>query len=160
MAKTKTTLKKKKKGKTPRQLETEVRNKKADAVLELIKKGMSKRKALIDKKMGESTFSHWLNELTPEEIKEKVKIPKANRSRYACARDDRTELKFESIEEDYNETPKRLVTGGIDPAWVQLQKLKIDSKKWELSKLKPNEYGDKVEISGEQDITISFKEKS
>jgi len=57
----------------------------------------------------------------------------------------RVEVKFESIEEDYSEDPQRDSFGKIDSAWVALQRLKIDAKKWELSKLMPKKYGDKIE---------------
>jgi len=66
-------------------------------------------------------------------------------------------IKFESIEQDYSEEPQRdAETGRIDSAWVQLQRLKIDAKKWELSKLNPKKYGDKIqqEHSGELKTTI------
>lgn len=67
--------------------------------------------------------------------------------RYARAMIDRIELKFESIEADYSEEPQRdPETGKIDPAWVNLQRLKIDAKKWELAKLMPKKYGDKLEV--------------
>ena len=67
---------------------------------------------------------------------------------YAQAMMVRAELKFESIEQDYTERPKiDAETGRIDPAWVNLQRLKIDAKKWELSKMLPKKYGDKQETT-------------
>lgn len=77
---------------------------------------------------------------------------------YARAIEARAELKFESIEQDYSEEPQRdAETGRIDSAWVQLQRLKIDAKKWELSKLNPKKYGDKIqqEHSGEVKTTTT-----
>ena len=77
---------------------------------------------------------------------------------YARAIEARAELKFESIEQDYSEEPQRdPETGRIDSAWVQLQRLKIDSKKWELSKMFPKKFGDKVmqEHSGEVKTTTT-----
>lgn len=69
-------------------------------------------------------------------------------NKYAKAMIVRAELKFESIEQDYSEKPKiDPETGKIDPAWVNLQRLKIDAKKWELSKLMPKKYGDKQETT-------------
>jgi hypothetical protein len=70
------------------------------------------------------------------------------RNQYAKAMTVRAELKFESIEQDYSEQPQRDPdTGKIDPGWVSLQRLKIDAKKWELSKLMPKKYGDKQETT-------------
>ena len=77
---------------------------------------------------------------------------------YARAIEARAELKFESIEQDYSEEPQRdAETGRIDSAWVQLQRLKIDAKKWELSKMFPKKFGDKVmqEHSGEVKTTTT-----
>jgi len=77
---------------------------------------------------------------------------------YARAIDSRIEKKFESIERDYEQTPERdQETGKIDPAWVQLQRLKIDAKKWELSKLKPKKYGDKTILAGDEDNPLIIK---
>jgi len=82
------------------------------------------------------TFLDWISE--NEEM----------RNQYANAMNVRAELKFESIEQDYSEEPQRdSETGKIDPGWVSLQRLKIDAKKWELSKLMPKKYGDKQETT-------------
>lgn len=102
-----------------------------------IEEGASLRSILRrDDMPNRNTFFEWLHE--SEE--------KSNR--YARAVDIRTELKFESIEADYMEEPQRdSETGKIDTGWVQLQRLKIDAKKWELGKLKPKKYGDKLDVT-------------
>lgn len=96
---------------------------------------LSLTKALEKVKMHYSTFYDWLD-LDEKECK-----------RYARACEIRNDKKFESIEEDYNETPRLTDEGKIDSAWVALQRLKIDSKKWELSKLQPKKYGDKLDLT-------------
>ena len=111
----------------------------------MIESGKSLRFALSQIPLSSSTFFIWIEE-DPEKSK-----------RYAYVTDIRTDLKFESIEQDYSEEPQRdAETGRIDSAWVQLQRLKIDAKKWELSKLNPKKYGDKIqqEHSGELKTTI------
>ena len=111
----------------------------------MIESGKSLRFALSQIPLSSSTFFIWIEE-DPEKSKH-----------YAYVTDIRTELKFESIEQDYSEEPQRdAETGRIDSAWVQLQRLKIDAKKWELSKLNPKKYGDKIqqEHSGELKTTI------
>jgi len=116
-----------------------------NTVFDIIESGKSLRYALKEVKLSSSTFFIWI-----EEDEEKSK-------QYARATNERTELKFDSIEKDYLEEPQRdPETGRIDSAWVQLQRLKIDSKKWELSKLNPKKYGDKIqtEHSGEIKSTI------
>lgn len=102
-----------------------------------IEEGASLRSILRrDDMPSQRTFFEWL-----KDDEEKVK-------QYARAVDIRTELKFESIEADYMEEPQRdAKTGKIDTGWVQLQRLKIDAKKWELGKLKPRKYGDKLDVT-------------
>ena len=115
-------------------------------IFNMIESGKSLRFALSQIPLSSSTFFIWIEE-DPEKSKQ-----------YAYVTDIRTELKFESIEQDYSEEPQRdAETGRIDSAWVQLQRLKIDAKKWELSKLNPKKYGDKIqqEHSGEVKTTTT-----
>ena len=105
-------------------------------IFEDISKGMSLRKACKNSGIPRITFFDWIDKDQKEA------------DRYARARQQGIEARFESIEEDYIEEPQRdPETGKIDPAWVQLQRLKIDSKKWELSKLAPKKYGDKIDVT-------------
>lgn len=105
-------------------------------ILLKIEMGASLRSVLKEDGMPDAvTFYRWLDKDV-----EKVK-------QYARATELRADAKFDSIEQDYQEEPQRdPETGRIDSAWVQLQRLKIDSKKWELSKLNPKKYGDKVSL--------------
>lgn len=100
-------------------------------ILSEIEEGASLRSILKKEGMpNRKTFLEWIDN---DEVK---------RNQYAHAMDERTELKFESIQSDYMEEPQRdPETGKIDTGWVQLQRLKIDAKKWELGKLKPKKYG-------------------
>lgn len=110
-------------------------------ILNDIEEGASLRSILRREGMpNRKTFFEWVDN---DEVK---------RNQYARAMDERAESKFESIEDDYLEEPQRdPETGKIDTGWVQLQRLKIDAKKWELGKLKPKKYGDKIqnELSGQ-----------
>lgn len=113
-------------------------------IFDLIESGKSLRYALKEVNLSSKSFFDWL-----QEDEEKVK-------QYAYVTDVRTELKFESIEQDYLEEPQRdALTGKIDSGWVQLQRLKIDAKKWELSKLKPKKYGDKIQTEHSGEITTN-----
>ena len=116
-------------------------------ILLSIEEGNSLRYTLKQEGMPTSTtFYEWIDNDKEKSI------------HYARAIEARAELKFESIEQDYSEEPQRdAETGRIDSAWVQLQRLKIDAKKWELSKLNPKKFGDKVmqEHSGEVKTTTT-----
>lgn len=107
------------------------------SILNKIGEGKSVRAILREEGMPHrTTFDKWLNE-------DRDKI-----DQYARALEERADLKFESIETDYSADPQRdPESGRIDSAWVALQRLKIDSKKWELSKLMPKKYGDKQETT-------------
>lgn len=106
-------------------------------ILLKIENGQSLRSILKENGMPSSrTFFQWV-----DSDESKIK-------QYARAIEIRSELKFESIQDDYLEEPQRdPESGRIDSAWVNLQRLKIDSKKWELSKLMPKKYGDKQETT-------------
>jgi hypothetical protein len=117
-----------------------------EKILSEIRKGKSVLSILKEKNMPcRDTFDKWLEQ-------DLLKIDK-----YTRAKEIGIDAKFESIEQDYLEEPQRdSETGRIDPAWVNLQRLKIDAKKWELSKLMPKKYGDRLELdnkhSGELNI--------
>ena len=107
-----------------------------NSIFDDISKGMSLRRACKNIGIPRITFFDWIDK---EERFADL---------YTRARQQGLEARFESIEEDYSEEPQRdPETGKIDSAWVQLQRLKIDSKKWELSKLAPKKYGDKIDVT-------------
>lgn len=63
---------------------------------------------------------------------------------YARAIDIRTDKDFESLDDEIAQMPER-VDGKVDTGWVQWQRVRIDTKKWALSKRVPKKYGDKVQ---------------
>lgn len=110
-----------------------------DLILDQICKGYSLRSILATSETELPSFKTFLEWVSQDDIL---------RKQYAQALEVRAELKFESIESDYMEEPQRdPESGRIDSAWVNLQRLKIDAKKWELSKMMPKKYGDKQETT-------------
>ena len=107
-----------------------------DEICDLISSGLSLRKAIEQaKSIPKTVFLDW------------IALNESKADQYARAMEERTELKFDSIQSDYQEEPQRdLESGRIDSAWVALQRLKIDAKKWELSKLMPKKYGDRIDL--------------
>lgn len=120
----------------------------------MIEKGLSLRKILSAKGMPpRNTFFEWIDS-SPEFT-----------NQYVRAINLRAEYKFDSIEQDYlEEPPIDPTTGRIDPAWVNLQRLKIDAKKWELSKMFPRKYSEKMDITSDgekinsQPIVIKYND--
>lgn len=116
-----------------------------NSIISEIENGASLRSAIKKlKTISRDTFNEWVKQ--DEELSDQ----------YARAMDERIDIKFESIERDYMEEPQRdPITGKIDPGWVQLQRLKIDAKKWELSKLKPKKYSDRIQTEHSGEITTN-----
>ena len=118
---------------------------KFNQVIELIEDGKPLYKVLPSLNISSRTFFQWVEK---DESKGK---------QYARALEIRAEKKFESIESDYLENPQRdPETGKIDPAWVNLQRLKIDAKKWELSKMLPKKYGDRLELENKHSGSVNI----
>ena len=78
---------------------------------------------------------------------------------YAHARDARGDALFEEILEiadDRSKDFKTIIRDGqevqvFDHEHVQRARLRVDSRKWFLSKLNPKKYGDKLELAGDPD---------
>jgi len=115
-------------------------------IIDRVANGESVRNVLLERDMpSSSTFFNWVDE---DQIKSK---------QYARSLELRAEEKFQSIESDYMEEPQRDPTSGkIDGGWVQLQRLKIDAKKWELSKLHPKKYGDRLELDNKHSGSVNI----
>lgn len=67
--------------------------------------------------------------------------------RYARCLSSRWEDMAEQVIEIAEETPPTDTLGHVDSGWVQNQRLRIDTKKWLLSKALPRKYGDRVEAT-------------
>ena len=115
-------------------------------IIDRVANGESVRNVLLERDMpSSSTFFNWVDE---DQIKSK---------QYARSLELRAEEKLQSIESDYMEEPQRdPTTGKIDGGWVQLQRLKIDAKKWELSKLHPKKYGDRLELDNKHSGSVNI----
>ena len=102
----------------------------ADDICSLLAQGESLRK--ICERPGMPSISmvfRWLNERTEF------------RDQYARAREAQTESMLEDV---------LMIADSATPEDVQVAKLRVDARKWAMSKLAPKKYGDKVtqEISG------------
>lgn len=76
--------------------------------------------------------------------------------RYARAMVARWEYMAEEVSDIAEEIPPVDAIGHVDTGWVQNQRLRIDTKKWLLSKALPKKYGDRVEatISGDPNAPL------
>lgn len=111
-----------------------------DTICDSIINGKSLRKALLDcENLPAKTFFVWLRE--NEDFSKQ----------YARATTERAELMFEDMfdiaddsENDYTETELGKV---FNSEHLQRSKLRVDTRKWALSKLMPKKYGDKLDLT-------------
>lgn len=89
---------------------------------------------------GYSTVMTWKNE------------NKEFQDKYARAREDRADFRFDEIDQILSEDMKDIVS-------VQRAKLKIDAKKWQMSKEAPKKYSDKIDMTS-SDGTMSPASKN
>ena len=104
---------------------------KFDAVIKLVSTGSSVRNAVRDVKMSADTFYQWLNQY--EECAK----------RYARATEERALAIFEDTMD--------IADNGAD---YNRDRLRVDTRKWFLSKLNPKKYSDKLQVD-----TSEFKEQ-
>ncbi len=84
---------------------------------------------------------------------------------YARAREEQAETIFDEMKDISDDSTNDYMTKecggiGLNPESIQRSKLRIDSRKWILAKLKPRKYGDKQEIhhSGELKVNKTTEE--
>lgn len=119
-----------------------------EEILEYIEAGKSLRSILLSSDMPSSrTFFKWL-----DEDKDKVK-------RYARATEIRAENIFEDMLEiaddgtnDYMTITKGDLEYNVEDKEVtNRSRLRIDVRKWMLSKMQPKKYGDKLDVTSDGD---------
>lgn len=124
-----------------------------NTICESIEEGNSLRSILKSEDMPSSrTFFKWL-----QEDEQKVK-------QYARATEIRADLEFdymlEIADDGTNDFTKKIIQGEevevLNSEHIQRSRLRIDTRKWILSKMNPKKYGDKIELdnkhSGEVNI--------
>jgi hypothetical protein len=130
--------------------ETQI-NKLFNAILVEISKGKALRSILKQKEMpSNETFYKWINE---DEEKSK---------RYARACEERADAIFDEIIEIADDSSQDEVDTefGVkqNTEFIQRSKVRIDARKWVVSKLNPKKYGDKLDLTtdGEKIIPPSI----
>lgn len=66
---------------------------------------------------------------------------------YARAKEDLADTMASRIQAIVEEAPAVSMDGKVDSGWVQYQRLKVDTLKWQAGKLKPKVYGDKIDLN-------------
>lgn len=136
-------------------------NDKADAICERLAMGESMRSICRDESMpAMSTVFKWLRE--NEEFSQQ----------YARAKEESADALFEDLleiaDDGSNDWMERNNADGSNGGWavngehIQRSRLRIDARKWAMSKLKPKKYGEKIQVGGDTDnpLTLLVKEIS
>ena len=111
-----------------------------DRVLKSVRDGKSLTKACRAEGIAPSTFLDW------------VEFDKQLCERYTRACEVRSELIFDEMLEIADDSSNDTMLTGKDndieienKEWVNRSKLRIETRKWMLGKMKPKKYGDKVD---------------
>jgi hypothetical protein len=74
---------------------------------------------------------------------------------YTRAREDQADTLADEIQAISDEMPLETTDKDgntkFDSAYIQWMRLRVDSRKWIASKLKPRKYGDKIALGGDED---------
>jgi len=85
---------------------------------------------------------------------------------YTRAREEQAETHADEIVSIADETPQtreikdkdgNVLAITLDSAYIQWQKQRIDSRKWNAAKQRPRKYGDKVTLGGDVDNPIRIE---
>lgn len=135
-------------------------------ICDMIENGKSLRQAANQKKVNFKTFYEWID--NDKEIKSK---------HYARACEVRSEKLADEILKIADDSSQDTITittssgneiEAENKEWVNRSKLRVDARKWLLSKLLPKKYGDKLDVTTDGDkldsgilmVEIVRKEKS
>lgn len=120
---------------------------KIQEILDRIEGGEALRNILKNIKMSSRTFYEWLQD---DEILQK---------QYACACEVRADEMFDDLLYIADATGNDVVLDKdgnevVNHNVIQRDRLRVDARKWILSKLNPKKYGDsaKIDLSGELEI--------
>jgi len=107
----------------------------AKIVLDSMTGGMSMRQSCIKAGIGASTWIDW------------VTADRDLGERYARAREGLLDAMVDQVLSLADAPVPVLDNGATDPGMVRQRQLQIDARKWILSKLAPNKYGDRLDVS-------------
>jgi hypothetical protein len=107
----------------------------AKVVLDSMTSGMSMRQSCLKAGIGASTWIDW------------TVADRSLAERYARARESLLDAMVDQILTLADSPVPTLDNGATDPGMVRQRQLQIDARRWVLSKLAPNKYGDRLDVS-------------
>jgi hypothetical protein len=122
-----------------------------ERILDAIAEGKSLRESCDKENLAPGNWINWIN--SDKQLFEQ----------YAHAREVRAELLFDEMLDIADETSSDTIIddNGNEKAnseWIARSRLRVDTRKWALSKMLPKKYGDKLEVDnkGEVGLTVSI----
>lgn len=122
-----------------------------ERILDAIADGKSLRESCAKEKLAPGNWINWINN------------DKQLLERYAHAREVRAELLFDEILDIADEVSSDTIIDDngnekSNSEWIARSRLRVDARKWALSKMLPKKYGDKLEVDnkGEVGLTVSI----
>lgn len=115
----------------------------ADKICEMIVDGRSLRTVSKELNFPLSCFFTWIR--TYEEFSKQ----------YARAKEEQAETFTEDMLFIADEVIERDVHGKIDTGAINRNRLRVDTRKWIASKLKPKKYGDATTLRGDSDAPLA-----
>ncbi len=115
-----------------------------NSIIKFVSEGNSLKESCDKARLDKSTFYRW------------IKDDKEKSDMYAHAREDRADLLFEEILEIADESAKDIYEDKdgnkkVDHESIQRSRLRVEARKWVLSKMQPKKYGDKVDLTSDGD---------
>lgn len=114
-------------------------------VLTGMRNGLSLRQSSENANVKAQTFLSWVDQ--DKDLSEQ----------YARARSDMIDKIADDILKIADEELIPTGEGKVDSAMVQKQRLRVDTRKWLLSKLAHKKYGDKLELTGDETAPVNIK---
>jgi hypothetical protein len=121
------------------------KEKKITEVLAGMRNGLSLRQSSENANVKAQTFLSWVDQ--DKDLSEQ----------YARARSDMIDKIADDIIKIADEEMIPTGEGKVDNAMVQKQRLRVDTRKWLLSKLAPKKYGDKLELTGDDKSPLTIQ---
>jgi hypothetical protein len=116
----------------------------ADRICEALSQGQSLRKAAAAEGVSHVTVLGWVKDHKAEEGKESFgdQYARAREAGYALLADELVEIADDGSNDSYQDEDGKI---RVDQEVVARSRLRLDTRKWLLSKMLPKVYGDKVQ---------------
>lgn len=128
---------------------------KGDYIIERLLDGESLRSICLDESVAkQSTVFRWIHNY--EEFRKQYELAREWQAEKFA--DEMLDIADDSSNDwmEKNAEGTAIIGHKVNGEHVQRSRLRIDTRKWIASKLKPKKYGDKLELSGDEKHPVTF----